>query len=179
MPSSQFDPKRYYRISNTVNNSTLALGVNATEPPPPLSITSIGKYRSENWQIFYDKGVYFIRNLDYESRYQLGLNASDQSTPSMMETGSGLGMQWNITTNSGDDSGVWELKNLLVGQANMLALGPSSLTKKVPVMNTNPTEGKWMIDINPSAGDVADSMVSPFPSIEVELNRTLHLDINQ
>lgn len=167
MSGSQFDPKRYYRLSNTVNNSTLALGVNATEPPPPLSITTFGFYRSENWQLFYDDGVYFIRNLDYGSQYQLGLNTSDQSTPSMMKTGNGLGMQWNITTEIGDNSGIWKLKNLLVGQANVLALGPSALTKKVPVMNTNPTEGKWMIDINPSAGEATDLMVSPFPSIEV------------
>ena len=33
MSISQFDPNRYYRLSNTVNNSTLALGVNETEPP--------------------------------------------------------------------------------------------------------------------------------------------------
>ncbi|OJJ33734.1 hypothetical protein ASPWEDRAFT_184302 [Aspergillus wentii DTO 134E9] len=142
MSGSQFDPTRYYHLTNTVNNTRLALG----------------------GRLFYDHGVYFIRNLDYEARYQLGLNTSDQSIPSMMETGSALGMQWNITQ---ADSGIWELRNLLVGQANVLALSENAKRQKVPVMNTNPTEGKWTMDINPSENvHTTDSMMSPFPSIE-------------
>ncbi|KAK5718855.1 hypothetical protein LTS12_027687 [Elasticomyces elasticus] len=178
MSGSQFDPKRYYRIFNPVSNSTLTLGHNATEPPPPLALIAIGYFPSENWQLFYDDGVYFIRNHEYGSRYQLGLNSSDQSTPSMMDTGSGLGMQWNITTMDGDN-GVWELKNLFVAQTNVLALGSGFLNMKVPVMNTDQTAGKWIIGINPSASNVSDSMMSPFPSPQVDLNKTLfHLDIN-
>lgn len=166
MSGSQFDPKRYYRIFNPASNSTLTLGLNATEPPSPLELTPSGYFSTENWQLFYDTGVYYIRNHDYASQYQLGLSSSDQSTPSMMHTGSGLGMQWNITTVAGDD-GVWEMKNLFIGQSNVLALGSGVLNAKVPVMNTDPTDGKWIIGINPSASNVSDSMVSPFPSPQV------------
>ena len=166
MSGSPFDPNRYYRLSYT-DNSTLSLGfTNSTLTPLSPVISHIEDYSSENWQIFYDDGVYFIRNHDYELRYQLGVKADNQSTPLMMETGSGLGMQWNITR-TGDGSGTWLLSNVLVGPENVLGLSQSASKKQVVVMNTNPEEGKWKIDLTDSPGRATAPMLSPFPSIEV------------
>jgi len=165
MSGSPFDPNRYYRLLYT-DNSTLSLGFKSTLTPISPVIGHIRNYSSENWQIFYDDGVYFIRNYDYKSRYQLGVKADNQSTPLMMETGSGLGMQWNITR-TGDGSGTWLLTNLLVGPENVLGLSQSASKKQVVVMNTNPEEGKWKIGLTDGPGRATAPMLSPFPSIEV------------
>jgi hypothetical protein len=36
-------------------------------------MTQWGAYSSENWQLFFDSSIYFIRNYDYGADWQLGV----------------------------------------------------------------------------------------------------------
>jgi hypothetical protein len=54
--------------------------------------TPPGSYSSENWQLFFQDGVYFIRNYDWGADWQLGVNSTDRSVPQMLEAAGLLGM---------------------------------------------------------------------------------------
>ncbi|KAJ5785277.1 uncharacterized protein N7503_010489 [Penicillium pulvis] len=163
MSSGAFDSTYYYRFSNTAvgDNETLAVG-EANDPPNTPALDAIRSFTSENWQIFYDKGIYFIRNWDYGATYQLGLTADERTTPQLLATGAGIGMQWNLT--KGDNG--WFMYNMLLGTDNMLGLDMSALNHTIPVMNTDTTGAQWSIDINTSAGKITnETMLEVFSSL--------------
>ena len=164
--TSPFNPTYYYRLSNSITgaNLTLSLGNVTSQGSLPSSpqMGPIQTYSTENWQLFHDSGLYFIRSYAYGSSYQLGVNSSNVAVPQMLPTGPGLGMQWNLT------KGLWStyvFTNMLVGQGNTLDL---TTDNKSIIMNTDGTGSGWVIDINISAGRVTNpGMLSTFASTEV------------
>ncbi|KAJ5619689.1 hypothetical protein N7510_003673 [Penicillium lagena] len=163
--NNAFDPTYYYRFSNTAlgPNTTLAVGL-PSEPPKVPGLDPIRTFTSENWQIFFDQGVYFIRNWDYNATYQLGLTSERPVTPQLLATGPDFGMQWNLTMG---ESG-WIMRNMLLGPVDMLGVDMSALSHTAPVMNTDLTGAEWSIDINTSAGRITDqAMLTVFSSLPV------------
>jgi hypothetical protein len=127
-------------------------------------LDDIRSYSSENWQLFYNDGIYFIRNYDYSAAYQLGVEPRS-STTRMLLRGPGPEMQWNITR-SGDG---WLLKNMLLGDNYMLGVDGGGTTPIIPVMSTEKTRAVWTITVNLSAGQITDEqMLSKLP-LEVGL----------
>ncbi|RFU32458.1 hypothetical protein B7463_g3849, partial [Scytalidium lignicola] len=162
-----FDPTQYYRFFNSIvgTNFTLAIGDNSTSPSDP-SLTAVLAFPSENWQLFFDSGVYFIRNYDYGSKYQMGVTEGNHSVPVMLPAGGGLGMQWNITKGT-EDVGSWVLRNRLLDQVNVFGIDPQAESKNMVVMNTDQKGAQWIIDINVSAGKITDvKMLTTFSSIQ-------------
>lgn len=142
---------------------TLAVG-EANDPTNTPSLVAIRSFTSENWQIFHDEGVYFIRNWDYGATYQLGLTPDERATPQLLATGDNVGMRWNLTM--GDDG--WVMYNMLLGTDNMLGVDMSALNHTMLVMNTDPTGAQWSIDINTSAGKITnETMLEAFSSLSV------------
>ncbi|OJJ44479.1 hypothetical protein ASPZODRAFT_168743 [Penicilliopsis zonata CBS 506.65] len=166
MPDNPFNSKYYYRFSNSGlgSNYTLSLGLK-TDPPATPSMTTMGAYSSENWQIFYDDGVYFLRNYDWGDTYQMGLTAED-TIPEMLTPDAALGMQWNIS--DGSTTGTYILRNMLIGSTNVLSTEALSDGLIVPIMNTDETDDElWEIDINVSAGTITnDTMLSTYTSLQ-------------
>jgi hypothetical protein len=171
MATSPFDPTAYYRLSNDATGAglTLSLGLRSLPPPTP-QMTQWGAYSSENWQLFFDSGIYFIRNYDYGADWQLGVtedNRSD-SEPSLLNSSGALGMQWNLSQ-WGD--GTWALRNELLGSLPLFAVSVAGADgdDTVPAMNLDQTAAHWTADINISAGRISDSaMLSALPSIQVK-----------
>ncbi|RFU30396.1 hypothetical protein B7463_g5949, partial [Scytalidium lignicola] len=164
MSANLFDTAHYYRFFNTLDGSnfTLTLGVK-TDPPSPPTISPI-RHTSENWQVFFDSGVYFIRNYDWGSQYQLGLPDNNSFVPQMLPTGVDLGMQWIITNT---ENGTWVLRNQLLSQADVLGVDPNAVDKTLPIMNTDPDGGQWLVDLNLPAGSITSSaMLATFSSIQ-------------
>lgn len=163
-----FDSNGYYVLYNSaVTNSSLALGYTADPPNTPFMDIS-DTYSSENWQLFHDDGVYFIRNYDFNGTYQLSLNETNPTFPIMRPSTSELGMQWYIT--AGSIGGTYLIRNALLGDANVLTTWTNTEDNNIvePVMNTDETDGAWTISKNPSRTTVLDSnMLQSYTSIEV------------
>jgi hypothetical protein len=175
MSTSPFDPTVYYRLSNNVPDEPLTLSLNLrTLPPSPLQMTPAGAYSSENWQLFEDSGLYFIRNYDFGSDYQLGVAEDDRSVPRMLNSSGALGMQWKLSP-WGD--GTWALRNGLLGDLSLFAVSLSGEYNDiaVPAMNLDQRSAHWTADINLSAGRVSGAMLNPIPSVEVNLSISLSL----
>lgn len=167
--ANAFATGNFYRIFNSLlgKNFTLSLGyAGDSNSPSPLIISQAGTYSSENWQIFPDSGIYFLRNHDWGDVYQLGVSDSNLFVPQMLVTGNDLAMQWNITQESGN-TGTWLIRNQLLNQADVLGVDIDA-NKTSPFMNTDLSGGQWIIDINLSAGAITSSaMLASFPSIQV------------
>jgi hypothetical protein len=160
-----FDQTQYYELANiaTGPNLTLAVGKFSRPPRPPM-LDDIRSHSSENWQFFYNDGIYFIRNYNYGAAYQLGVEPRS-STTRMLLRGPGPEMQWNITR-SGDG---WLLKNMLLGDNYMLGVDGSVTAPIIPLMSTESTRAVWTTTINLSAGQITDQdMLDKIP-LEVRL----------
>lgn len=169
MSASLFDSTAWYRLSNdfTGPSLTLSLGLKSWPPPTP-QMTPAGAYSSENWQLFFDSGVYFIRNYDYRGSLQLGITADERSLPEMLSPSGALGMQWNLSQWNGND-GTWKVTNgLLGGEGLVLGVADSGEFdgSTVLAMNADPEGAHWTFDINVSAGRITDQL-SAFASLEV------------
>lgn len=162
--NNAFDPTYYYRFSNTAIGANTTLAIAPGDPPNTPKLYPIRSFTSENWQIFFDQGIYFIRNWNYHTTYQLGLTSEQSVTPQLLATGPGLGMQWNLTLGQ---SG-WIMRNMMLSPVDMLGLDMSALSHTVPVMNTDLIGAEWLIDINTSAGKITDqAMLKVFSSLPV------------
>lgn len=170
MSTSFFDPSQWYRLSNdrTGVNRTLSLGYypdSATPGAPGMTVA--GSYSSENWQLFFQSGLYFIRNYDWGADWQLGVTANELSIPTMLQAGGLLGMQWNVTEWS---DGTFKLTNMLLGSNTpVFGVGAGST---IPTMNENEQGAHWAMDINIMNGgekitDVA--LLQTLSSIEVRI----------
>ena len=79
---SLFDPKNFYTFINpTIPDWTLSSGINQ-RMNGDINMTKCNTYSSENWQLFYQSGRYFIRNYDYAASWQLGLTKDSKIVPS-------------------------------------------------------------------------------------------------
>jgi hypothetical protein len=163
MATSFFDSTAWYRLSNdnTGENKTISLGY-SSDTPAALNMTQAGSFSSENWQIFFQSGLYFIRNYDYGADWQLGVTDNDRSIPRMLPSSGLLGMEWNI---SQWQDGTWKFTNELLGNVLLFGVGADST---VPAMNANGRGAHWTVDINVSAGQISNAeLLSAFPSLEV------------
>jgi hypothetical protein len=177
MAATPFDPTAYYRFSNSATGADLTLSMGMTgyssglinSYPPPIKMTPLGAYSSENWQLFLDddSGIYFIRNYDYKAKYQLGIPNYDRSVPSLLSSSASLAMQWNISSWE-DGTGTWALRNGLLGTVPLFGVSVDAKYGNIaPAMNPNQDDVHWTIDINIGAGRISGPMLETFPSIEV------------
>jgi hypothetical protein len=161
--TSSFDSTRWYRFSNTETgpNITLSSGIDQSTNGA-INMTIIQSYSSsENWQLFFQSGIYFIRNYDY-STMQLGVSVSDTSLPSLMNPTGDLGQQWTISQRS---DGNWKIQNELLGNVSTFGI---SAGNTVPGMEPSDTGSEWNISINLSAGQITDSaLLSTMSNIAV------------
>lgn len=142
MTTSSFSAFTWYNFNSTnLFNYTISAGLGknsngATNMTPMRTYSS-----SENWQLFPQKGVYFIRNWDYGSEFQLGLSFADQSAPKLYARSGALGQQWTLKQVDGG----WTLVNGLLGNGSSLVLDVGATA---PVMKSG-TAGVWGIYRNP------------------------------
>jgi hypothetical protein len=160
--ASPFDPKSYFRFSNDVfPNNTMSTGQQYTVETP-VNATTLGSTSSENWQLYRQAGLYFIRNYNGGSNLQLGLTKESRIVPEMLPRSGDLGQQWLISRR---EDGSWRIANGLVGNGSVLSL---SVGNTVPGMDTSEVSGHWQISINLSAGEVTDpQMLTDVDNVEV------------
>lgn len=151
--SSPFNVKNYYRFFNSISpNNTISAGV-VYNINDPINMTIQETFSStENWQLFYQSGVYFIRNYQSGADLQLGLTENDLTTPRLLLSSGALGQQWQITARSDN---TWRITNGLVSNLSSLGIAPGGAT--VPAMDTDDTDGHWRIGINQSAGTISNT----------------------
>jgi hypothetical protein len=143
--TSSFDPKMYYSLSNpSLSGSALSFGpVNGTAKP--VVMTDFKKFGTENWQLFFQSGRYFIRNRDYGAGWQLGFTGAEvkPSVPKLYPRNGSISQQWTIDQVAGG----WRLGNVLMGADMVFAL-PNGWA--VPAMRSaNDTDGGlWNIGQN-------------------------------
>jgi hypothetical protein len=147
---SEFDPRAFYRFANDAyRDNTLSCGI-YQDSNGAINMTTFGSLSSENWQIYYQQGRYFIRNYDYGADWQLGLSGISRSVPRLMRRSGSLGQQWTLTRR---DDGTWALSNGLLGNGSWLSLVAGNT---VPGMQPSSTGASWDITINPSAQSPRD-----------------------
>ncbi|KAF1958696.1 hypothetical protein CC80DRAFT_524158 [Byssothecium circinans] len=164
-----FDYKQYYVFLNpSQSNKSISSG-SFKNTAGAIKMTAFGSLSSENWQLYYQGGRYFIRNYDYDGDMQLGLTVDSRSEPKLMKRSGALGQQWTLAK-SLDGKG-YTVTNGLLGNGTYLALSGMNL---VPAMQPSNAGAVWDIQINLSAGsprsgstmltDVADFEVAPVSS---------------
>jgi len=165
MSSSPFNSQNYYRFFNSVDpNNTMSVGL-VYSVNVPVSMTAAQTFTSsENWQIFDQSGLYFIRNYQAGAALQLGLTSDNLSVPRLLNSSGDLGQQWKLSQWS---SGKWRVTNMLVGNSSVLGI---ALGGTVPAMDTSDNDGQWDISINVSAGTISDAaMLASVSNVQVSL----------
>ena len=138
-----FDPSSFYTFHNPSSpNNTLSSGINQ-DSLGAIDMTLYGSLSSENWQIYYQQGRYFIRNYDWGD-FQLGLTERARSVPTLMKRSGSLGQQWTLARTDGG----WTLANGLLGNGSWLSV----VGGNGPAMQPAETGATWEILINESAG---------------------------
>lgn len=153
-----FDPHAYYRFHNRNRpNRTLSIISDTSDEVDmvPALVTSA----SENWQIYYQQGRWFIRPYAKPSDksrytdYQLSLSEDDEgnvrSVPSVSRRSGELGQQWTFTqVDDGEGGYGYRISNGLKGNNSWL-----SLTGDIgaPGMQSSQEGSLWDMQINPSA----------------------------
>jgi hypothetical protein len=160
-----FDSKHYYRFYNDVQpNKTISSGIQQSAKGA-LNMTQSSSFSaSENWQLYYQGGRYFIRNYDYLGDWQLGVTAESRSEPKLVTRTGALGQQWTLARTS--DGKGYTLTNGLLGNGSYLALSGKNL---VPAMQPSTAGAVWDIQINQSAGSPKEgsNMFGDVPDFEV------------
>lgn len=162
--TSPFNPRFYYRFFNDeLDGTTMAVGQSPTVNTTVNMTTEQVTTSSENWQIFSQSDVYFIRNYQGGAELQLGLTSDSPTLPRLLNRSGALGQQWAL--NKWDD-GTWRMTNMLVG--NSTALGIAGAGDTQPAMDSSEGDEHWNISINISAGEIKDEkMLSNVTNVEV------------
>lgn len=171
MATSLFDSQSYYRFSNTqLSDATISSGISFSTNGA-IDMTQLGSLSSENWQLWYQDGRYFIRNHDYGAQYQLGVNEGSPYVPLLLVASADLSQQWEVTSLSG---GSYTLTNLLFATFNSSGdiSGQSQLALSsngsIFLETTEDQSGaQWTIDINTSAGTPSAAMLKNLTDIQV------------
>jgi hypothetical protein len=144
--TSSFDSKMFYTLNNlALPGYTLNAGWTDGNPQALVNVTKYRDYSSENWQLFYQSGRYFIRNYDYGAGWQLGLADGDKNAPKMYARSGSVAQQWTVKQVDGG----WEIGNELLGSNSVLGM-PKGWS--LPAMRTGEKDGAvWNITSNPSA----------------------------
>lgn len=164
---SLFEDEMWYIILNKSlgRNSTLNSGVSQNTNGSLAMGQALAVSSSENWQFFFQNGRYFIRNWDYRSRVQLGVNTEDRlMLPSLVDWQTDLSQQWLIEK---QDDGYFVIRNEALSKDKALGIG---IADSAPQMTTNMEQSLWMIDPNLSAvtaGPVDDLFLAPIQVVEV------------
>jgi hypothetical protein len=161
--TSTFSSTAFYRFFNNVYpNHTISTGLTFTASTK-INMTVAETYTSsENWQLFYQSNVYFIRNYAAGSQLQLGLTQDSNVVPQLLPRSGDLGQQWVIAPR---DDGTWRLTNKLVGDQSSVGISASNT---VPGIDPNDDDGHWQIGINVSAGQITNAaMLTDNQNIEV------------
>jgi hypothetical protein len=138
--SSPFNAKNYYRFFNSIYpNNTISAGLFYAVNGPINMTTSETFSSTENWQIFYQSGLYFIRNYQAGAAIQLGLTADDLSVPRLLNSSGDLGQQWKLNQWS---DGTWRMTNMLVSNSSSLGIARGGAT--VPAMDSSDADGHWV-----------------------------------
>lgn len=171
--TSPFNPKFYYRF---FNNEFTGNSINAGMTPAfntTVNMTAEGvSYSSENWQIFSQSDVYFIRNYDTGPDLQLGLTDDSPVVPRLLNTSGDLGQQWMLEQWS---DGTWRITNLLMGNATALGIAGAGAT--IPAMDSSEGDEHWNVSINVSAGEITDSkMLSNVTHVQVSQQTLLSFE---
>lgn len=160
-----FNSTMYYKLSN-VNRpgAVLSAGV-FQDTQGALNMTlSSDTLTSENWQLFYQSGRYFIRNFDYGAGYQLGLTSNSESWPRLYPRNGKVEQQWSIQPVDGG----YELVNGLWGNGTSLNIPKTWL---MPAMNSDTSGRAWNITANPTATKlqpISGEMLTPVQDFEVQ-----------
>ncbi|KAF2203141.1 hypothetical protein GQ43DRAFT_282689 [Delitschia confertaspora ATCC 74209] len=123
-----FDSKAFYTLHNTLSpHKTISSGLNRSTNGTINTTTEETYSSSENWQLFYQSGRYFLHNYDYGPEFQLGVTKDSWTVPRLIPRSGALGQQWNIERwDDGEEEGkggsVWRLTNALVGEQQFLGL---------------------------------------------------------
>ncbi|KAI1614319.1 hypothetical protein EDD36DRAFT_464163 [Exophiala viscosa] len=160
--ASQFNSSAYYRLYTDEYGIGTRLNDGIGPDAPNALELGEGSYSSENWQVFYQDEVYFIRNYDYGAEYQLALNSSDTTQPQLLPATGDLTQQWNITSWS---DGTWKLVNIGVEQDQYLSVTNTTTDQIIPAMNTDDEGSRWTFQINHSAGNASAEMLEPLSSV--------------
>jgi hypothetical protein len=170
---SAFDSNYYYGILNLLNTSRfLTLGYTGGSAGPPFETGD--SFSSNNWQIFYQESIYFIRNYDHGADVQLAVPNAESLEPQMLNRSGDFGHQWNITARP---DGTIRLVNILVGDTRALGLTTKSDGTIVPVFKAEDDSGRWIFDLNRDAPRTSDKMLEDVPGLAVTLPKVLHEDI--
>ncbi|PVH97636.1 hypothetical protein DM02DRAFT_77588 [Periconia macrospinosa] len=135
---------RFFNSASPNNTMSSGLGKNAAGV---LNMTIQEVYSSsENWILYFQSGVYFIRNYDYGGDLQIGVDSKTATQPRLLKRNGTLGQQWTLT--KAEDGKSWLLTNGLLGKDLFLGLDGAK-----PVMTADKTKGTvWGIEMNESAG---------------------------
>ena len=173
MATSLFNSSSYYRFSNTqLNDATISSGI-SFNTDGAIAMTQLGSLSSENWQLWYQEGRYFIRNRDYGAEWQLGVSEGSPDVPLLLAASADLGQQWEVTSLSG---GSYTLTNLLFATYNssgdisgqfQLALSSDSSNSIFLETTEDQSGAQWTIDINTSAGTPSADMLKNLTDIQV------------
>lgn len=161
--SSEFDSKGYYCLSNDKYPGNWLSSGSQRNVNGEINMTTQLTLSSQNWQLYYQSGRYFIRNYDYLGDWQLGLDENEMSIPRLMRRSGALGQQW-VLARDGDQ---WTFANAMLGNRSWLAMMEGNT---VPAMQPSPVGHKWVILTNPSAKQLsppAGNMIEDVKNLEV------------
>ncbi|PGH21336.1 hypothetical protein AJ80_03387 [Polytolypa hystricis UAMH7299] len=174
MSDPLFESGAWYLILNDKykREKSLSIVPASAVPPRPIALNDYDIAATENWQFFFQDGVYFIRNFEYERDWQLGVTEDDKDLPRMLSSGSGLGMQWNITGWEGEN-GRYKIENMLRRDDRVFGLDENDDDAPKPTMTEEDEDAHWVIEINHSAMErkpVPAAMKHRYESIEKPLS---------
>lgn len=139
--SPDFDSREFYTIKiPNIPGGGLNAG-NSKDTNGGVRLDKVSKTSSENWQLFFQSGRYFIRNYDYGPRYQLGVTEEDRTSPRLYRTSGSVTQQWTLSKVNGG----WEIGNELWGAGARYTLPPDSAQ---PLMRMETDGSPWNITIN-------------------------------
>jgi len=93
MASSFFNPKEYYYITTTKYSG---YNLVSESDKTPAFLGEFNKTSSENWQLFFQNGIFFIRNYRWGANLQLGLTPDNKGSPQLYTRSGDLGQQWTL-----------------------------------------------------------------------------------
>lgn len=159
-----FDNSNYFTFHNTLDDANTLSSGQLQNTKGNVSMTEFGKRSSENWQLYYQQGRYFIRNYDYLGTWQLGLTEDSKVVPKMLPRDGSLGQQWTLAK---QDDGNFRFTNGLLGNDSALGLVTGNT---VPAMQVAGTGTEWTVLPNLSAGETGAkdlTMMKDNPEFEV------------
>jgi len=113
-PAGPFDPKMWYRLTNTFQGYALdVVNDGAGNAEGLVQMSRIGNFSGQFWQIVANgAGTYALRTLFLGPNRQLDVYGNDKTKPHLAVAGPYSGQIWTILT-WGD--GTWHLENLYSG----------------------------------------------------------------